>query len=90
MEQDVILNIRVSAAMKKALTEHARNFYGLSASQVVRFLIANELSEEGVPLNGAWITQKTNEGKTKTKGGKLITEFKGSSPNTKVKSWKAE
>lgn len=85
MEQDVILNIRVSAEMKKALTEHAKNFYGLPASQVVRFLIANELADEGVKLNGAWITQKPNLGKTTTNGSKIITEFKGSSANTKVK-----
>lgn len=71
--------------MKKALTEHARNFYGLPASQVVRFLIANELSEEGVKLNGAWITQVPNVGKDTTKGNKIITEFKGSSANAKVK-----
>lgn len=85
MEQDVILNIRVSADMKKALTEHAKNFYGLSASQVVRFLIANELSEEGVPLNGAWITQKPNVAKTTTKNGKIVSEWTGSSNKTKVK-----
>jgi hypothetical protein len=85
MEQDVVLNIRVSAEMKKALTEHARNFYGLPASQVVRFLIANELSEEGVKLNGAWITQKPNVSKTRIQGNKIITEWAGSSNNSKVK-----
>lgn len=58
MEQDVIMNIRMSAEMKKALLEHSKKFYGLPASQVVRFLIANELSDEGIKLSGAWITKK--------------------------------
>jgi hypothetical protein len=58
MEQDVTMNIRMSAEMKKALLVHAKKFYGLPASQVIRFLIANELGDEGIKLSGAWITAK--------------------------------
>lgn len=85
MEQDVILNIRVSAEMKKALKEHAKNFYGLSASQVVRFLIDNELSDEGVKLNGPWITRKTPDRKNAhtTQGVQVERVWSGSSSKAK-------
>lgn len=85
MEQDVIMNIRMSAEMKQAITAHARNFYGLSASQVIRFLIANELSDEDVKLNGAWITKKSpaSNNTHTTQGVKAVRVWAGGSGKRK-------
>lgn len=58
MEKDETLKIRLSTEMKNALTEHAKNHFGLSVAQVVRFLIANELADEGIKLKQKWSTEK--------------------------------
>lgn len=60
MEKDEVIHVRLSAEMKKAFTEHAKQFYQLPASQVIRFLIANELSEEGIRLQHPWLTISPN------------------------------
>lgn len=58
MDKDVTLKIRLSAEMKNALTEHAKNSFDMPVSQVIRFLIANELADEGIKLTGKWSTAK--------------------------------
>ncbi len=60
MEKDVTLKIRLSAEMKNALTEHAKKHFELSVAKVIRFLIANELSDEGIKLHQKWSNEKQN------------------------------
>lgn len=55
MEKVEVMHIRLSAEMKKAFQEHAKAFYDLPASQVLRFLIAEELAGEGIYLKKPWL-----------------------------------
>ena len=58
MEKDVVISLRISAEMKAALTKHAKEYFELPVGQVIRWLIANELSDEGVKLKKPWISIK--------------------------------